>query len=138
MNRCPKCNSTVLIKAGKTEKGTQRYQCKMCGRRSAGENTVIRFKNKEEIKCWKCGSTNIKKKGYTRLGKQMYFCKNCQKKFVPIEKTRFLQKTEKQLIVKYHYHLGISVLELAKHLNRSTHTIYKFLEKYNTKRGEKQ
>lgn len=137
MNKCPNCNSLALIKAGKTKKGTQMYQCKVCGKKSS-DNAKIQFKNKEQIKCWKCGSTNIKKKGYTRLGKQMYFCKNCQKKFVPIEKTRFLQKTEKQLIVKYHYYLGVSVPELAKYLSRSTRTIYDFLEEYNKKRGEKQ
>lgn len=127
MNRCPKCGGTALVKSGKTARGTQRYECKICGTKSAGDRTVVTFKNKEQIKCKWCGSINIKKKGFTKANNQMYYCKDCCRKFVPAEFTRNLSLKEKNFIIKYHRHLGVSVVDIAKHLKRSTRTIYDFL-----------
>lgn len=134
--KCPKCNFTTFVKAGKTQKGTQRYQCKKCGLRRT-ETFFERFNNKGKIKCWKCGSTKIKKNGLTRIGKQLYFCKDCKHKFVEFEKTRFLQKHEKEFIIKYHYGLGVSLVDIAKHLNRSDRAIYCFIRKYKKEKGIK-
>lgn len=135
INKCPKCHSTALVKDGKTAKGTQRYICKFCGTRSAGDRSNIIFKNEEKIKCRKCGSTNIKKKGYNREGIQVYFCRDCHKKFM-VQSTKELKqltKEEKEVIIRYHIFMKIPLTEIAKHLNRSYTMVYNYAKKQENK-----
>lgn len=131
---CPKCGATCLIKSGHTAKGTQRYECKMCGTRSAGQETRVDFTNPDNIKCRHCGSTNIKKKGFTRIGKQLYYCRDCNRKFIPENEARFLRKDEKIIILRYCKMLKLPVSQVAKHLHRSEHTVQKFLNDYSSLR----
>lgn len=134
MHKCPKCGATALVKSGHTKKGTQRYQCKFCGKKSAGSETVVRFRNTEQIKCRHCNSINIKKKGFTRQGKQLYFCKDCKRKFIPENEARFLRQDEKNIIIRYSKCLKIPVHQVAKHLKRSDHTVRNFLNNVSSLR----
>ena len=128
---CPRCKGTALIKDGKTEAGTQRYKCKLCGKRSSGEKSFKKADLKE-LNCKHCNSKNIKKKGFTRANNQIYFCNYFNKKFVlkPIET---FTEQEKRFILKYYFCLKINAVEIARHLGKTKDQVYYFLKKYKKK-----
>ena len=55
---CKKCNSTNLVKAGKTAYGTQVYNCKDCGYRGTMTGGISR---KKHDKCSICGGKHFAK-----------------------------------------------------------------------------
>ena len=70
---CPKCKSSHIIRDGKLEDGSQRFQCQSCGLNFSSKTVIM-----EEIK-WTCPYCNgeLSYSGYSRKGFREYKCKNC-------------------------------------------------------------
>lgn len=132
MIKCPNCGSTAMVKDGKTKIGTQRYKCKLCGKRSCNEKSRIVDKDKKQ--CKYCGSFNTRKKGFTKANTQIYYCNECNKKFTFIEIGTFT-KEEKLFIIRYYFGLKVSAIAIAKHIGKTKDQVYYFLKEYKKKRG---
>lgn len=70
---CPKCGKDHIIRDGKLDDGTQRYQCQSCGLNFSPRTNLL-----EEIK-WNCPYCDgeLSYSGYSRKGFREYKCKEC-------------------------------------------------------------
>lgn len=135
--KCPYCSSTAMIKYGHTRIGSQRYQCKVCGKRSTGDRSVIKLQYiRHNIKCVRCGSTNLKRSGYARkTGNDgyRYYCKDCGRKFVLNKRLRgieLLSEREKRLIIMYTQNLGQSAKQVSIALNLPYCRVLRYIREY--------
>ena len=51
-NGCPHCNTTNLIRYGKTKQGLQRYLCKSCGKTFTVKTGTLTAYSKKSANCW--------------------------------------------------------------------------------------
>lgn len=134
---CPHCGSEDMIKSGKTRIGTQRYECKYCGRRSSGDRTLLKFgEGYHRIYCVHCGGQNLRKAAYShnKSNAPRYYCKDCKRKFVFERRKRIteveLSKEDKRTVLLYVLHFKLSAKEVAKSIKQPYHRVLKFLNAY--------
>ena len=136
--KCPYCNGT-LVKSGHTKAGTQRYACKECGRKSAGDSTrSIAFKAYKKVKCVHCGSVDIKRKGKAHRNCNcgyIFYCNECKRKFTLYKDLTEFQRTT---IIKYHFQFKMNITNIAQGLGISRVLVKRYIKQSQEKCGAQE
>lgn len=129
--KCPYCEG-VLIYAGYSRRGLQKYLCKNCGKSCTSDESGKPIKrllpfhsiNSEKV-CPSCGTLNIKKTGHSKTGIQKYKCKECGKSFSDHTKERPSISEAIELLLK-----GISLSEASEKTSYSKEYLRKLMVPY--------